>query len=243
MRRDKTLCCGLIIAGVMLYSTGCAAQPSLEPEYQVVYPGSDQLDPSRIVPHQVRYERPGGFMNYDLHLANLDGVEVYELYVYFNTEEEPPDKMYFDPSALGFVGRTLVMPAYTVDVRFTNGQFTGVLTPGENSDLEPVTYDRAYPHGGFEPAVVNYWITALPLEEGYTASLPIFDLSNGSGLFWANIEVLQREMLEVDGVQYDTWKVESRGMRKKTIWVSTTDPFMIKMITQGSSDPWILARQ
>ena len=130
---------------------------------------------------------------------------------------------------------------YTVDVHFADNRIGGELTPTTGSDYSPVTYDKTYPHGGFEPAIMNYWITALPLQDGFTASLPIFDLSNGSEMFWANIEVVGRETLEIGDRTYDTWKVESHGMREKTIWVSTTTPYAIKMITQGSLRPWVLA--
>jgi hypothetical protein len=123
------------------------------------------------------------------------------------------------------------MPAYTVDVRFSEEHFTGTLVPAPGSEYEPVTYDKTYSHGGFEPAIINYFIPALPLAEEYTASLPIFDLNRGSEMFWANIDVLGRETLEIDGREYDTWKVESRGVREKTIWVTTSEPYAITMIT------------
>ena len=227
---------------LFLLLASCSEAQSREARYQKVLPGSAALDPARIRPHEVRYEKPG-FMNYVLERVERGGREVYRLSVYFNSLDGPPDTMFFDPETLGYLGRRLVTKDHTVDVSFSDDHFTGELTPTADSKYTAATYDKRYPHGGFEPAVMNYWITALPLEAGYTASIPVFDLSQSSSMSWADIEVLKREKLEIDGETYDTWKVQStNGKRKKTIWVSTTEPYAIKMITKGGFGAWTLKR-
>ena len=183
-------------------------------------------------------------MIYDLQKVERNGEDVFRLYVYFNIDEDgAADIMFFDSNTLEYRGRILGSgedSKYLLDVSFSNNHFTGELIPKNDSEYEPRTYDKTYPHGAFEPAVINYFISALPLKEGYTASIPVFDLNNGSQMFWSNIKVLKREKLKIQKKEYDTWKVLSSGIREKTIWVSVTEPYAVKMKTKGNPGSWEL---
>lgn len=232
----------LPIAIILLFTANAAtAQPPAEPLYQKVLPGNPALQVQRMSAHTVRYKKLFGEMLYEMTEATLEGVAVYKLEIYFNQDKEGvPDIIYLDAATLGYAGRRLELDDYTVDVRFTKGRFTGNLIPTADSDYQAVVYDKAYPHGAFEPAVINYFIAALPLAEGYTASLPVFSLNNGSEMHWSNIEVLAREDIRIDGKNYTTWKVQSSGIREKTIWISEDVPYAIKMQTEGVFGTWEL---
>ncbi len=181
-------------------------------------------------------------MTYIMKEVEKNGQEAYELAVYYNVDESTgtPDLMYFDRTTLGYIGRKMEMQAYTLEVNFANKNFSGTLTPTANSEYSPRTYNKDYPHNGFEPAIINYFIAALPLKEGYKASLPVFDLNNGSEMYWSNIEVLKRETIKLNSKSYDTWKVLSKGIKEKTIWVTTTEPYAIKMKTKGAGGTWLV---
>lgn len=192
--------------------------------------------------HDIRYEKTGGAMRYVMESVEKDGKSLLKLQVYFNPQPDSvPDTIYLDPKTMAFVERRLELPNYLIQVYYEDGLFHGDLTPAPDSDFKPVTYNKTYPHGAFEPAVINYAIKALPLADGYKASIPVFDLNNGSQMLWSNITVMGREMIEVNGQQYDTWKVKSQGIREKTIWISVDKPYAIKMETKGNFGSWELA--
>jgi len=217
----------------------CFSQNYPEPRFQKVLPGDPVLSPERIIPHVINYQKFRGSMAYEAGFAELAGKRVFKVAVDTNQSDSlPPDRMYFDPETLAYVGRYLELDNYTIDVRVSDGHFTGLLIPEDGSGMNPVVYDKVYPHAAFEPAIINYAISALPLAEGYTASLPVFDLNNGSQMLWSNIEVLGKEVVKIDGVEYETWRVFSDGIRQKTIWVSTAVPYAIKMKTKGVFGTW-----
>ncbi|MCE7995383.1 MAG: DUF3108 domain-containing protein [Roseivirga sp.] len=229
------------LALTLLVSCGARAQKP-EPVYQKVLPADVNLIPNRISPHRVTYKKGKGTMIYDMHKVSKWGREVYELAIYFGDENVTPDLIYMDMSSLGFAGRKLRMDkaGYTLDLQFEQNTMKGALTPHEGSDYEHREYNRVHPHQAFEPAVINYAITALPLKEGYTASIPTMDLNNGSEIIWANIKVEKREKVKIGGRTFDTWKVISNGIRNKTLWVTTTEPYVIKMKTRGNPGTWEL---
>lgn len=233
----KTMTCLFI---VLLYSCSAKAQ-NPDPIYQKVIPGDASLQFNRIIPHVVKYKKGKKVgMYYDMHITEKWGKEVYELAIRFGDENATPDLIYIDTKTLGFAGRRLQMDraGYTIDLRLENNHMKGALEPHEGSKYEYQEYDKKHPHGAFEPAVINYAITALPLKEGYTASIPTMDLNNGSQIIWANIKVEKRETIKVGDKSYDTWKVSSKGARDKTVWVSTEVPYVIKMTTKGNPGAW-----
>ncbi len=223
---------------VTLTLSACAGSqtpPPTEPAFQRVVPGDGSLIPERIKAHRVTYEKPGSSMLYVMENSEKDGVEIFELDIYFGADESrTPDRILIDKETLGYAGRILKFDAYSIEVEFKDGVFQGDLTPTADSDYNPVVYNKEYLHNAFEPAVINYFITALPLKEGYKASIPVFDLNNGSQMFWSNIEVLGRENIKVGNKTYDTWKVLSKGIREKTVWVSEDHPYAIQFKTKGA---------
>lgn len=239
MKKQFNILSLLIMA--LLVSCGAKAQKP-DPIYQKVLPGDASLVPSRMASHKVTYKKGRGTMIYDMHKATKWGKEVYELAIYFGDESLTPDLIYMDINSLGFAGRRLQMDkaGYTLDLQFDQNTMKGALNPHEGSDYEYREYNKVHPHEAFEPAVINYAITALPLKEGYTASIPTMDLNNGSEIIWANIKVEKREKVTIGSKTFDTWKVISNGIRNKTVWVTTTEPYVIKMKTKGNPGTWEL---
>lgn len=221
--------------------SSCSASEPPKPIYSKVLPSQISDLVNRIHSHEVSYQKMGNRMRYCMQRTEHNGQSVYLLEVFFNPQPESvPDKIYLNPNTLAFVERDLVLDAYSINVTYQDGLFSGKLTPAENSDYQEVIYHKRYPHGAFEPAVINYAISMLPLEVGYQASIPVFDLNAGSQLLWSNIEVVNRETIRIEGKEFDTWKVRSRGIRNKTIWVSVDQPFAIKMETEGNLGSWLI---
>ena len=243
MRKTRRTIFKLVCLAILWGNVSCSQAQNTEPLYTKVIPGDAVLKGSRLKPHRVTYKRSGKQMIYDMKLDNKWDKEVYELLVYFGGPDVVPDRMYLNLKDGSFAGRKLQMDAqgYTIDLKFENNHMTGSLQPHEGSKYEYREYDKMHPHGAFEPAVINYTISLLPLEEGYKASIPTMDLNNGSQIIWANISVEKHETLNIGGKTYDTWKVISEGIRKKTIWVSTTEPYFIKMKTKGNPGTWELS--
>lgn len=213
-----------------------------DPIYTKVVPGDESTRPEMIKPHKVRYEKIGNSMRYDMKTIERNGRQVYELEIFFNDNEAPTDRMFFDMETGAFAGRYLNAEGagYTLDLDFADNRMTGALSPHEGPEYTYREYDKTHPHAAFEPAVINYAISVLPLEKGYTASIPTMDLNNGSEIIWANIKVEGRETITIDGKEFDTWKVVSNGIRNKVVWVSTTEPYAIQMITKGNPGTWKL---
>ena len=211
--------------------------------YQKVLPGDPVLNPSRITPHTIRYQKVGNSMEYEVNNVVYNGRQALEFNVYFGGKSptnSTPDRMYADIETLAYRGRLLTLKDYIIDVKVNDQHFTGSLTPQGDGGYTPVVYNKRYPHDGFEPAIINYFIAALPLKVGYKASIPVFDLNKGSQMLWSNIEVLDKEIIELNDKQYETWKVVSDGIKKKTLWISTTLPYAIRMETDGSFGAWEL---
>lgn len=154
--------------------------------------------------------------------------------------DSKPDQMWLDKASLAFRKRYLPLKDYTIDVSMKDGLFSGNLAPSQGSDYTAVVYNKSYDHDAFEPAIINYAIAGLPLARGYTASIPVFDLNNGSQMFWSNIKVIGEEMVQIDDAEFDCWKVNSDGIRNKTLWISKQDLIAVKMVTKGNAGSWKL---
>ena len=220
---------------------GCSAAQPPTPLYSKVTPAHPSVSAAGLIGHQLTYEKAGYTMRYAMAAGEYTGKPVWQLDVFFNpTPGSAPDTLYLDRKTLAFVGRHLAMQDYSIKVHYEAGHFSGELTPTAGSSFTPVVYDKVYPHGAFEPAVINYAIAALPLAEGYRASIPVFDLNDGSQMFWSNVDVQGSEKLSIDGQEFDTWKVRSAGIRNKTLWISKQHGVAVKMITEGNPGAWYL---
>lgn len=224
---------------LIAWTSACAEREIPQPVYQKVTPDEVKISKGHMQPHTIRYMKSGKVMNYSVDATQLNGQAAMRVNIDFNQEPAAqPDQIWIDRATHAFRKRLLSMPAYTIEVAMDQGHFGGALTPAEGADYSAVKYDKQYPHDAFEPAIINYAIAALPLDEGYTASIPVFDLNNGSEMFWSNIKVLGRDRLNIDGVEFETWKVESDGIRKKTIWIDQATRLAIKMKTAGNFGAW-----
>ncbi len=223
----------------LIATTACADKGPPQPVHSKVIPGNPAASAASIPAHRIRYEKSGGAMNYHARPVTLDGETLWQIDIDFDQGEGGIiDRMWLDADSMAYRKRLLAMPAYTIDVQMRDGLFSGTLTPSERSEMTPVDYNRSYPHDAYEPAIINYAIATLPLKLGYTASIPVIDLNNGSQMFWSNIRVTEEDTLKIDGQKFDTWKVVSDGIRKKTIWISKQHGFAIKMKTSGNFGSW-----
>lgn len=229
----------LVVVLINSFLVACSNRQPPAPIYDKVIPGSNILSDRHFAPHSIIYEKVGSKMRVDLSKITFENKALYKVEIAFDLGgKNIPDTIYFHQDNLGYYGRVLTMPAYTIDVRYQNGLFKGHLQPSTESDLKAVEYNKPYPHSAFEPAMIPYFISALPLSDGYQASIPVFDLNNGSQMFWSNIEVVARETIQIDHQSYDTWKVISDGIKHKTLWIPVGKAYAVKMETAGAMGSW-----
>jgi len=230
--------CAVLALLLLLGLCACQAASSTGPTFEKILPGDARFNAERMHAHEVSYRKSGGKMIYRITPTDRQDDPVWEVAVYFGDLSATPDRIYLDRQTLALRGRRLEMKDYVIDVNFVDQHFSGSLAPTAGSDYSERRYNKAYEHGVFEPAVLNYVIAALPLEVGFQASLPTLDLNGESSLYWANIDVVKREVIKIDGVKHDTWKVRSHGIKQKTLWISTSEPFVVQMKTSGNFGTW-----
>jgi len=215
------------------------AQEHPGPIYQKILPGDTQLDISKILPHSIPYRKFRGKMIY--HLSHENN-ELFRLFIDFKVNgKNSPDTVYFSRETLGFRSRHFYngFAKYTGKLSFSDKTLTGSIRPEEGSSLSsPLLYDKVYVHEVFEPAMLHYVLSALPLKKGYTASLPMLDLNDGSSIIWANIKVESQQTMKENGKTYSVWQITSQGSRNKTFWLSTEQPFFVKMKNSGVRFNW-----
>lgn len=231
----------LIAISLMIISiTACAKSEPPHATFEKVLPSAKTLSSSHLRPHDLQYEKMGMVMSYSVRRDNTSVEQETRLITiaFDHTPNAEPDRIWIDSSSLAFRKRLLVLKDYTIDVSMLANQFSGKLTPSEGSSYTPVVYNKEYAHDAFEPAIINYAIAALPLAIGYQASIPVFDLNNGSQMFWSNITVLAEEIVEIEGARFSCWKVESNGIRDKTLWISKDNGLAVKMKTKGNAGAW-----
>ncbi len=217
------------------------SEPPEEPQFQKILPGDDSIDTDLLSDHKIEYSKPGGSMTVRVERELLGARPLITTNVWFNTDDTAPnpDTIQHDAATMSFYSRKFGNPeVYVIDFKFVQGRFTGALTPGPESNFTAVDYDKAYSHGGFEPAIIFNAIRTLPLAIGYKASIPVFDLNDGAQMYWSNIEVVGREEVHVGGKSYDTLKVVSKGIRTKTLWFVDSLPYPVQMKTNGSPGLW-----
>jgi len=213
--------------------------------YEKILPGSSLIDVSNVSPGITRYKKFRGNMDYHLSEAEPPSTDSFKLFIDFVVNgKSAPDTLYFDSSTLEFQSREFynAFGKYTGVLSFKNNYLTGELRPDPagSSLQESLVYNKEYEHPVFEPAMLNYLLGALPLEIGFTASLPMLDLNNGSSIVWANIEVTGKDVLHLGGKNHEVWKILSDGSRKKTFWISTSGNYFVKMKNQGVWFSWTL---
>ena len=224
---------------ILISQTSCAERVQPEPTYTKITPELITINTDQFSPHKLTYKKLGNEMNYVVSKTRNSNHEFWKVEIYFGSDlSSKPDTIWLDNESFAFRRRLLSMPDYTIDVSMNDQLFSGELTPTENSTYTLSTYNKIYPHDAFEPAIINYAIAALPLKLGYSASIPVFDLNNGSDIFWSNIKVMAEETITIDKIPYDCWKVESDGIRNKTIWISKQHLFAVKMKTSGNAGAW-----
>ncbi len=216
--------------------------PHPGPIFHKVYPGSAELDINKIKPHKITYRKFRGEMIYNLMKDDAKPESNYKLFIDFEVNgKQAPDSVYFSDKTLAVTKRWFynAFADYTGKLDFVNNRLVGSITPGKDSSLDSeLVYNKVYEHELFEPATLHYILSALPLKVGYTASLPMLDLNNGSKLVWANIEVVGEENHRFNGQQIKVWKIVSDGSRLKTFWLHQTRPLFIKMKNSGVSFKW-----
>lgn len=240
----------VLAVSIFTVMLGCS-QPSnsnqpAEPKYEIILPGDGRLNTALLADHTIVYEKSGGKMTVAVSRETIGRRNFITTKVWFNRDVSAPnpDTVRHTVDGMSFYSRRFGDPdVYLIDVKFDDNRFTGSLTPGPESDYSPVAYDKAYPHGGFEPAIIFNAIRTLPLEEGFTASIPVFDLNDGSQMFWSNIEVVGAERIQFNGRAYNTLKVISDGIRRKTMWFAEGIPYPLQMATKGSPGLWKASAQ
>ena len=232
----------LILLSILMFAHS-KGEISKGPLFQKVLPGDSQIDVSKVSLQRLMYEKPNGNMIFNLE-KNNDSSN-FKLFIDFVVDgKSAPDTVYFNSETLAFAKRHFynAWGDYTGKLAFDSNKLSGTLSPSsEKSQLKnDLVYDKEFEHEAFEPAMLGYLIGSLPLKLGYKASLPMIDLDNGSRIIWANIEVVEKEKINVKGETYTTWKVISNGSRNKVFWISTTDNYFVKMKNKGVWFSWKL---
>ncbi|OEK00828.1 hypothetical protein BFP97_04580 [Roseivirga sp. 4D4] len=235
-----------LYGGILLLTSliSCSSKTTVHPGaiYHKVYPGSSELDLSKVEAQKITYTKFRGTMVYNLTKPSVNSDEDYRLFIDFKVNgKEAPDSVYFSTKTLGVTKRWFynAFSDYTGRLDFINNTLTGTITPGENSSLDSeLLYNKSYSHEVFEPATLHYILSALPLEVGYTASLPMLELADGSKIVWANVEVVAEEDYKLDGKWIKVWKIISDGSRLKTFWLHKERPVFLEMKNSGVRFKW-----
>ncbi|SHH09034.1 DUF3108 domain-containing protein [Flagellimonas flava] len=243
----RTIAKTIISIYVFSFLIACQESPQKEnvPIHKKVLPGHEDIDLHKIKLYSSKYFKPFGEMTYDLNKVKFDDKQLLQLNIGFEVRgSQSPDTVFFDLKTLAFVKRSFKnsFSKYTGKLMFKNNKLTGALEPyTDDSDLkESLQFDKQFSHGLFEPAMLSYLLGSLPLQIGYSASLPMLDLNNGGSIVWANIEVVEKKKIKVKGEWYDTWKIISDGSRNKIFWIDVADNKLVKMKNEGVWFQWKL---
>lgn len=224
----------------LLLAAGCGSRTPPAPVFDKVLPPQLADSGHSLRPHRLAYRKATMQMHYTVVLDESPPAgddPAWRVEILF-PGSDVPDRIWLDRNSLAFRARDLVTGKYRIEVAMEDGHFSGALTPAEGSDFTPVSYDRHYPHDAFEPAIINYAVAGLGLEPGLTASIPVFDLNDGSSMQWSNVEVLGEEAITIDGQSFDTWKVRSDGIKNKTLWIDRISRLAVRMETAGNPGAW-----
>lgn len=231
----------LLIFSLLIISCGSAQQDYISGGYQKVLPGDEMLNPSKISEHYVRYSKFGGKMDYRVGRTTFSDKDLWLVEVIINGSTSP-DSIFFDPVDLSYSARRLSNEGggYLMKVDLEQNQMEASLAalPGSDWDLEG-EWEHTYDHGMFEIAVMNYFISALPLKEGLKVSMPyhVFSSKQNWKHYWLDVVVEGRETIKTNGTEYDTWKVQSLSQFDggKTFWIAENVPYAIKIHSHGNS--------
>jgi len=121
-----------------------------------------------------------------------------------------------------------VTPMGKRHVTFWKGRMKGVAVDTLNQKTQ---IDEAIPARLFDYSIMTLVADRLPLGKGYKATIATFDITRGE--VYVPIEVVDAETIQVDGTEYDTWRMEvdvsgrkvsrwvDRGSRKEIRWSVT----------------------
>ncbi len=237
----RTLNRSLAICLVVVLTACNEYRPQAEALYAPFVPGEVTQQTGFMRPQTEVFEKFfGQGMRYEVTREVLDGRAVWRVAVLFGEASESNDVMTLDARTLALLGRRLVMPDYTLELKLQDGHLSGELTPTAGSSYRPVRYDKRYPHAVFEPALINFAIASLPLDHGFTASIPTLDLTGETRVHWSDVQVLAQETLTLDGVPVPCWKVRASGLRDKTLWITVDSRRTVRMRTGGNWGDWTL---
>ena len=224
--------------------TGCKEPipPHPGPIYKKIYPGSSEIDVSKLQPERIHYSKFRGSMIYNLEKLDQSDEPLFRLFIDFKVNgRNAPDSVYFSTKDLSFKKRWFhnAFANYTGQLSMEDKTLRGQIIPEEESSLtDKLVFNKTFKHKVFEPAILHYVLSCLPLELGYRASLPMLDLNDGSSVIWANIEVVEETTTKVAGKRRKVWKIISHGSRYKTFWLLADEPVFVKMKNQGVKFKW-----
>jgi len=76
-------------------------------------------------------------------------------------------------------------------------------------------------------------LVALPLKEGYSAKIPVFDQVAGRAV-WHPLRVTGREVAEVGGRRLECWTVETEIAKFRVVfWLAKEPPYLVKLVNYG----------
>lgn len=239
-----------LILCLILISCGTSNKEYISGNFQKVVPGDTMINPSVLTAHHIQYRKASSLsmsnakMGYRVSKSNFNSKEAWLVEITFN-ESPSPDSIFLSPADLSYAGRRLSMEGagYFMNVDMDLNEMTASLKAMPGSDWEPEgDWTHTYDHGMYEIAIMNYFIKALPLEEGLKVSMPyhVFSSKGNWKHYWLDVIVDGKEKVKANGKEYDTWVVQSLSQFDggKTFWIAEEVPYAIKIHSHGNT-AWI----
>ncbi len=229
-------------AAALLVLAGQPAQPSRAQDIPTIQPGDSQLDLSVVEPNhtvwnfvQIRngaetvvgtFEREMSFVNH-----TRDEPAIFNTWHVQFPNRSALDIYYLDRASLGQIARYQTGSNGMWTVYFSDGRVRGTYT---RRDGDPVVFDEAISGPLFNGAMIDVVLATLPLEEGYSARIPIFNPTTQSMSAALNVSitvlVVERETLNLAGRSWNTWVVdmERTGANAQRLWIVREPPYLLR---------------